>query len=308
MSIKKTLYEKDLYSDEEHFQQDCAAIAKERLLRGEIDRRTFVKALAFLGAVPAFTSLGGGSADAAEELVVVNWGGPAVDAYYQAFGVPFEKATGVKVVIDGTGPLGSKIRAMVESKNVTWDVVDTGAGTTLVLGAAGVIEDIDYSIVDKSKVLPEFAFEKGIANYMFSFVLAYNQKRLEKVPQSWADFWNLADFPGPRTLRKQPNGMMEACMQAAGRSMSRSLSHRYRPGRGQVQGDRRRGDHLGLGLAEPAAVPRGRGRHGQHLAYPRQSAAPRHEGRCDLDLEPGLRGAGHVERPRSATRPARTRR
>ena len=219
MSLKKTLYEKDLYDEEELFQHDCAQIAVERLNRGEIDRRTFAKALAFLGAVPALGAFGAGEAKAAEELVVVNWGGPAVDAYYQAFGIPFEKATGIKVVIDGTGPLGSKIRAMVESKQVTWDVVDTGAGTTLVLGDAGVIEDIDYDIVDRNKVLPEFAFEKGIANYMFSFVLAYNQKRLEKVPQNWADFWNVKDFPGMRTMRKQPNGMMEACMQAAGRSM-----------------------------------------------------------------------------------------
>ena len=31
MSIKKTLYEKDLYGDEEHFQMDCAAIAQEKL-------------------------------------------------------------------------------------------------------------------------------------------------------------------------------------------------------------------------------------------------------------------------------------
>lgn len=218
MSIRKTLYEKDLYDDEELFQQDCAEIAKERYLSGEIDRRTFAKALAFLGAVPAFATLGGRSAKAAEELVVVNWGGPAVKAYEEAFGKPFEEATGVKVVIDGTGPLGSKIRAMVEAKNVTWDVADTGAGTTLVLGDAGVIEEIDYSIVDKSKVLEQFAFQHGVANYMFSFVLAYNKKRLEKVPTSWADFWNLKDFPGARTMRKQPNGMMEACMQAAGRS------------------------------------------------------------------------------------------
>ena len=28
MSIKKTLYEKDLYDDEERFQKDCAEIAK----------------------------------------------------------------------------------------------------------------------------------------------------------------------------------------------------------------------------------------------------------------------------------------
>ncbi|MCG8694927.1 MAG: hypothetical protein MI806_27285, partial [Minwuiales bacterium] len=86
MSIRKTLYEKDLYDDEELFQRDCAEIAKERYLSGEIDRRTFAKALAFLGAVPAFATLGGRSAKAAEELVVVNWGGPAVKAYEEAFG------------------------------------------------------------------------------------------------------------------------------------------------------------------------------------------------------------------------------
>ncbi|MCR9255313.1 MAG: ABC transporter substrate-binding protein [Alphaproteobacteria bacterium] len=219
MSIRNTIYEKDLYDDEELFQQDCIEIAKERLNRGEIDRRTFVKALSFLSLAPVTAIMAPGSAKAASELVVVNWGGPAVDAYMNAFGKPFEEATGVKVVIDGTGPLGSKIRAMVEAGNVVWDVCDTGAGTTLVLQDAGVIEPIDYSIVDKSKVFGDFAFSHGVVNYMFSFVLAYNQKRLEKVPASWADFWDTSAFPGMRTMRKQPNGMMEACMQAAGKSL-----------------------------------------------------------------------------------------
>ena len=68
MSIRKTLYEKDLYDDEELFQRDCAEIAKERYLSGEIDRRTFAKALAFIGAVPAFATLGGRSAKACEAL------------------------------------------------------------------------------------------------------------------------------------------------------------------------------------------------------------------------------------------------
>ncbi|MCR9072517.1 MAG: ABC transporter substrate-binding protein [Alphaproteobacteria bacterium] len=223
MSLTKTLYEKDLYPEIEDncdsdFARDCVEIASERLAKGEIDRRTFMKAIAFLGAVPTAVALGGGQANAAGEIVIVNWGGPAVDAYQKAFGEPFEKATGVKVVIDGTGPLGSKIRAMVEANAVTWDVCDTGAGTTLVLADAGVIEEIDYSIVDKSKVLPEFAFDHGVVNYMFSFILAYNKETVGKVPTGWADFWNTADFPGFRTMRKQPNGMMEACMQALGRS------------------------------------------------------------------------------------------
>lgn len=223
MTLTKTLYEKDLYPEIEDscdsdFARDCVEIATERLAKGEIDRRTFMQAIAFLGAVPAAVTLGGGAAQAAGEIVIVNWGGPAVDAYMTAFGEPFEKATGVKVVIDGTGPLGSKIRAMVEAGAVTWDVCDTGAGTTLVLADAGVIEEIDYSIVDKSKVLPQFAFDHGVVNYMFSFILAYNKETASKVPANWADFWNTSDFPGYRTMRKQPNGMMEACMQAAGRA------------------------------------------------------------------------------------------
>jgi putative spermidine/putrescine transport system substrate-binding protein len=162
-------------------------------------------------------TLGGKSAQAAEELVIVNWGGPAVEAYTNAFGIPFEKATGVKVIVDGTGPLGSKIKAMVDANAVTWDVCDTGTGTTLVLEKQGVIQPIDYSIVDKSKMQEKFAYEYGCANYMFSFALAYNKTKVPSAPTGWADFWDLAKFPRYRTLRKQPNGMLEACMMAAGR-------------------------------------------------------------------------------------------
>lgn len=222
MSLIKTLYEKDLYpeiedSAESDFARDCIQIASERLAKGEIDRRTFMKAIAFLGAAPAVMTLGGKTAQAAEEVVVVNWGGPAVEAYTQAFGVPFEKATGVKVVIDGTGPLGSKIKAMVDANAVTWDVCDTGTGTTLVLEKQGVLQKIDYSIVDKSKMQEKFAYEYGCANYMFSFILAYNKTKVPSAPTGWADFWDLEKFPGYRTLRKQPNGMLEACMMAAGK-------------------------------------------------------------------------------------------
>lgn len=224
MSLLKSLYEKDLYPEiddagQSDFARDCVEIAATRLAKGEIDRRTFFQGLALLGALPAAVTLGGRSAGAAAgEVVVVNWGGPAVEAYSKAFGVPFEKATGTKVVIDGTGPLGSKIKAMVDAKAVTWDVCDTGTGTTLVLQKLGVIQKIDYGIVDKSKMQAMFAYEYGCANYMFSFILAYNKTKVPSAPTGWKDFWDLAKFPGNRTLRKQPNGMLEACMMAAGRS------------------------------------------------------------------------------------------
>jgi len=224
MSILKTLYEKDLYPEIDDtideagaFQRDLIEIAAERHAKGEIDRRAFLTALAGIGAL-GMAGLPTGADAAAGELVVVNWGGPAVDAYQAAFGAPFTATTGTKVVIDGTGPLLSKIRAMVESGAVTWDVCDTGAATTLVLEKAGVIQAIDYSVVDKSKVVLDYAYDYGVANYLFSYILAYNEKTLGKAPGSWADFWDTSAFPGMRTLRKQPNGMIEAAMFAAGKT------------------------------------------------------------------------------------------
>src|SRR5690606_39592332 len=104
------------------------------------------------------------------------------------------------------GPLAATPPARGGAKAGTWDVCDTGTGTTLVLQTHDVLEPIDYAIVDKSKMAPEFAYEYGCANYMFSFVLAYNKAKLSEAPKDWKDFWDLKKFPGGRTLRKQPNG------------------------------------------------------------------------------------------------------
>lgn len=224
MSILKTQYEKDLYpeiadtiAEADDFQRDLIEIAADKHAKGEIDRRGFLAALAGIGAL-GLAGVPGGARAAAGELVVVNWGGPAVDAYQTAFGAPYTAATGTKVVIDGTGPLLSKIRAMVESGAVTWDVCDTGAASTLVLEKAGVIQAMDYAVVDKAKVVKDYAYDYGVANYLFSYILAYNTTKFETAPTGWSDFWDTAAFPGMRTLRKQPNGMIEAAMFAAGKS------------------------------------------------------------------------------------------
>ncbi|WP_420394340.1 ABC transporter substrate-binding protein [Acuticoccus sp.] len=226
MTILKSQYEKDLYPEvasaidqagDNDFARDCIEIAATKLARGEIGRRGFLAAIGAMGALAATGPWSKAFAQA-EELVVVNWGGPAVEAYQKAWGEPFTEETGIEVIIDGTGPLLSKIRAMVESGAVTWDVCDTGAGTTLVLQKANVLEPIDYSIVDKAKIVQDYAYEYGAANYLFSFILAYNKARLDSEPQNWVDFWDTAKFPGGRTLRQQPNGMLEAAMFAAGRS------------------------------------------------------------------------------------------
>ncbi len=180
-----------------------------------LDRRTFLQAL---GLAPVVLSNGHAEAQGKpKEIVVANWGGDAVKHYQDAWGKPFEGDAGIKVVVDGTGPTPGKLRAMVEAKNVTWDVADSNPGACLLLGKAGILEEMDYKVVDRAKVHPSFAYRWGIANYLFSYVLAYDKTKFgSNPPRSWKDFWDVKAFPGKRTLRKDLPGMLEVALMADG--------------------------------------------------------------------------------------------
>jgi len=197
------------------FTRDCIELALERVQRGALDRRTFLAGLAALGLAPA--AAGEALADA-KEIVLVNWGGDALKFFGTAWGEPYTKESGVKVVLDGTGPSVGKIKAMVDSKKVTWDVCDSGSGSCLVMGKQGYLDPFDFTIVDKTKLLrPQFAYDWGIANYFFSYVIAYDTAKFGgKAPKGWADFWDMKAFPGKRTMRKDVQGTLEAALMADG--------------------------------------------------------------------------------------------
>ncbi|MBK5928635.1 ABC transporter substrate-binding protein [Rhodobaculum claviforme] len=185
---------------------------------GRMDRRSFLRRAGALGIVPLVIPAHMRPAFAnAEELVVVNWGGPAEAAYMNAFGEPFTEETGIPVFIDGTGPSVGRIRAMVEANAVVWDVCDSGVAGAINLGPGGYLEPIDYSIVSAERCRPEFVWEHGIGNYLFCNVLTYNTEAFEEAPTTWADMWDVEKFPGGRTMRRNVlGGVMESALQAAG--------------------------------------------------------------------------------------------
>jgi putative spermidine/putrescine transport system substrate-binding protein len=192
---------------------DLGEIAAERFRAGKIDRRGFLAALCAIGLLPA---IGDKAFADAKELVLVNWGGKPSEVLQSLMGDSYTAETGTQVVVDGTGPSAGKIRAMVESGAVVWDVCDSGPGSVIILGEQGVTQPIDYSIVDKAKVIDGFTWEYGVANYMYSYTLCCNPTMLDAVPQNWADVWNVKDFPGKRTFRKSVRGMLETAAMAMG--------------------------------------------------------------------------------------------
>ncbi|WP_431269849.1 extracellular solute-binding protein [Dankookia sp. P2] len=162
------------------FQQDCIALALQQHARGRISRRGLLQALARPRRAGGRRRRGPGR----EALVMVNWGGLANQGFGNFYGAPFAAETpGVKVVQDSTGPSTGRIRSMVESGRVTWDLCDSSASGANLLGKLGLATKIDYSIVGRGDVIgPGFALDHGAAPYSFSSVLVYDSAKSRPLP------------------------------------------------------------------------------------------------------------------------------
>jgi len=179
-----------------------------------VSRRSLLKGSAAMIATPALLTAGGARAQARKEVVLVNFGGVAMKAFDEAYVQPFATQGG-RIVLDGSGALNGKILTMVQSGHVTWDICDAGITTLAELNPKNALEKIDYSIVARSKVPAEFAYENGVVNYMFSSVMAWDTSKVKETP-TLADFFDLKRFPGRRMMRKDSQAMIELCLIADG--------------------------------------------------------------------------------------------
>lgn len=199
------------------FVRDCLSILRTKTDGRMVHRRRFLGALALLGAAPValrFTPVHAAS----DELVIVNWGGDAVPAFEGILAKPFAEANpDIYPIVDGAGPSSGRIKAMVESGAVVWDVCDRNLPASLELGRQDLLEKVDWNIVDPDKLRDVHRTDWGVGSYLYSFVITWDRSRLgEAPPMTWADFWNTKDFPGTRTLRNNIEGMLEAALMADG--------------------------------------------------------------------------------------------
>jgi putative spermidine/putrescine transport system substrate-binding protein len=177
-----------------------------------MSRRTLIAALA-----ATFLAASAASAQA-EELVFASWGGTYQDAIRKAWIEPFTQATGIEVIED-TEPEIAKIKAMVDTNSVSWDVV-TGGGSTLMRGvAAGLFEEITPAMVKQDHVLPQARQAYAVPSEIFSTVIGFSTEAFpdgKPRPQSFADFWDVKKFPGKRALPDEPSTVLEIALLADG--------------------------------------------------------------------------------------------
>jgi len=177
--------------------------------RTRLSRRTFLRGAAGIAAAAAGPFVWIPRAGAAGKLVIRTIGGSYEEANVKAIFEPFTQATGIEIVkVPAT--LG-KLLAMFESGNIELDIVDAGELGVLSLSQKGALEKINYKswkLTNPDDFEPITRRDDMIANIYFSTVLGYNSQTFPtgKQPRSWAEFWDLKKFAGPRMLADMASG------------------------------------------------------------------------------------------------------
>lgn len=175
-----------------------------------------------LAGVAVLATLAAATAHGEETLTVVGWGGKSQQAMSETWMQPWAQKAGVKLVEDSwNGELG-KIRSMVDTGDVTWDVINGDIEHAIAGCDEGFLEFIDVEkLGGEDHFLPGTVYECGIPTHIFAVIFGYDA---DSIPASWgsnrpsvvADLFDLAKFPGRRAIRKNPKWVLEPAMVADG--------------------------------------------------------------------------------------------
>ena len=162
------------------------------------NRRTLLKATAF-AALPGGLALPGiaRAQSQVREIRMMEAGGLSGDSIEAGYIRPFTARTGIRVVRENPTPVG-KLRAMVEPRTFPGVLLERGGFPPAIAQAAGLIEPLDWAAINPDPMFEEAKLPYGFGYQYYSTLMAWRSDA--KPLTSWADFWNVRDFPGKRTV------------------------------------------------------------------------------------------------------------
>ena len=155
---------------------------------------------------------------AEDSLAVASWGGVYQEALRKAFYDPTAKQLGI-TINEFTEQSGvADIRTQVKSGAIQWDIVELYGGGCQQAANEGLVEPLDYKVINADGVPKSLVQEHWIGFDAYSTVIAYNKEKYkDNPPKTWADFFDTKKFPGTRALSGfGAEGNAEAALMADG--------------------------------------------------------------------------------------------
>jgi putative spermidine/putrescine transport system substrate-binding protein len=172
-----------------------------------LGRRTALRSIT--GAAVALPYFWIPSARATQQLTIRTPGGAYDDVKRPTVYEPFQKATGIEIV--PVAATVAKLLAMHKSGQMEVDLIDTGDDVLLQLDLAGALEVLDlkkFKHTNPDDIEATVKHKAFVGSFNYAMVMGYHTAAYPKgkEPRSWAEFWDIKAFPGPRTLADMASG------------------------------------------------------------------------------------------------------
>lgn len=181
-----------------------------------MNRKYLISLVSFL--LPIFMSFS--STGYTEELTIASWGNAYSKSQVDAYINPYMGKTGVEIKLEEySEDVTATLKAMAESGNVSWHVVDVSAAEAIRLCNDGLAKEVDHNDVLAAApdgTTPVQDFGEFIVSPCFvpqvvdSVTLAYrNDANFEETPKSVCDIFDTKNLKGKRALQKSPQNNIE---------------------------------------------------------------------------------------------------
>ena len=160
-----------------------------------------------------------GKAKASTVIRYADDGGRTGQGRDQIYIKPFMEKTGIEVITRTGDHRLAKLKAMLKTGNLEVDVSQLNAPQSMAGVKERLFAPLDRTKLDLSNhIFPQWAWESTVAWEYYSGGLGYNTETYmeDQVPQTWADFWDVENFPGRRGIRPRPQETLEKALMADG--------------------------------------------------------------------------------------------
>ncbi|CUX70471.1 MULTISPECIES: ABC transporter substrate-binding protein [Agrobacterium] len=154
---------------------------------------------------------------AAQSLTITTAGGDYGKAMKEVMWGPAAAELGLDVREETQSDGFAALKMQVTSGAVTTDVIHLGSPEGAQAAAQGLLEKLDYNIIDP-KTLPAGAESEYCYPFSsYGTVMAWNTKTFgANAPKNWTEFWDVKAFPGKRALRANAQDLIEIALLSEG--------------------------------------------------------------------------------------------
>lgn len=154
-----------------------------------------------------------GGLDSSVELTLLDAGGTSGESVDVGYIEPFTEKTGIKVNHESPFKFG-KLKAMVESGQQLYDVVELPSAELYLAMDLDLLEKLDWDVIDPDPLNEEAMMDYGLGFQYYSTIMTWAEGT--EPLESWADFWDVEKFPGKRSLPDFPEFALPIALMADG--------------------------------------------------------------------------------------------